>query len=509
MAVTVTIPDWVSKRAERLPDPCAMVIFGASGDLTRRKLMPALYRLAEERLVPDAFSVVGFARTEMTNEQFRDTMREAVQEFAGHVDSEVWDKFAQRLFYISAHPSNPEDFTRLNQLLGRIDRDRGTDGNRIFYLAVPPSSVTGIVEHLHESGMAKPSQGWTRIIIEKPFGTDLDSARALNEELSRVFNEEQIYRIDHYLGKETVQNLIVFRFANGIFEPIWNRRYVAHVQITAAETVGVENRAGYYEEAGALRDMVQNHMLQLMSLVAMEPPVAWAGDSVREEKTKVLRAIRPIPLDRLDEYVVRAQYGPGIVNGAKVSGYRSEPGVSPNSRTETYVAMKLFIENWRWAGIPFYIRTGKCLARRATEVAIQFRQPPLLLFEGPSAAQIQPNLLVVRIQPDEGISLIFAAKRPGPSMYITDVDMDFKYSSAFGTQTPDAYQRLLLDCMLGDATLFARRDAVEISWALVTPILRAWEQDRVLPIPTYESGSWGPPEADRLIASECCGWREP
>jgi glucose-6-phosphate 1-dehydrogenase len=509
VGVTVTIPERVSKRSERLPDPCAMVIFGASGDLTKRKLMPALYRLAAEHLVPDGFSVVGFSRTEMTDEQFRENMREAVQEFGGSVDPNVWQWFSQGLFYLPAHVSNPGDYHRLNELLGRIDRDRGTDGNRIFYLAVPPSSVTGIVDNLHDSGLAKPPKGWTRIIVEKPFGTDLESARALNADLSRVFDEDQIYRIDHYLGKETVQNLIVFRFANGIFEPIWNRRYVAHVQITAAESVGVENRASYYEEAGALRDMIQNHMLQLMSLVAMEPPVAWAGDSVREEKTKVLRALRPIPLDRLDDYLVRAQYGPGIVNGTTVPGYRSEPGVSPQSRTETYVAMKLFIENWRWAGIPFYIRTGKRLPRRATEVAIQFRQPPLLLFEGPPAAQIEPNQLIVRIQPDEGISLKFAAKRPGPSMYITDVHMDFKYSSAFGTQTADAYQRLLQDCMLGDATLFARRDAVEISWALVTPILKAWEQDHISPIPTYPAGSWGPPEADRLIAGECCGWREP
>jgi glucose-6-phosphate 1-dehydrogenase len=486
-----------------------MVIFGASGDLTRRKLMPALYRLAEERLVPDGFSVLGFARTQMTNEQFRDSMREAVQEFSGKVDPETWERFAKGLFYLPAHVANRDDFPRLDELLSQIDRDRGTKGNRVYYLAVPPSSVTGIVDHLSAAGMAKPKQGWTRIIIEKPFGTDLKSALALNADLSRVFEEDQIYRIDHYLGKETVQNLIVFRFANGIFEPIWNRRYVAHVQITAAESVGVENRAGYYEEAGALRDMIQNHMLQLMSLVAMEPPVAWGGDSVREEKTKVLRAIKPFDINHLDEFAVRAQYGPGVVKGKKVPGYRSEPGVSPQSRTETYVALKLFIENWRWAGVPFYIRTGKHLPRRATEVAIQFRQPPLLLFEGPSAAQIQPNLLLVRIQPDEGISLKFAAKRPGPSMYITDVNMDFKYSEAFGTQTADAYQRLLQDCMLGDATLFARRDAVEISWALVTPVLEAWEQDRVLPIPTYEAGSWGPMEADRLIAPECCGWREP
>ncbi|MBV9608504.1 MAG: glucose-6-phosphate dehydrogenase, partial [Acidobacteria bacterium] len=390
-----------------------------------------------------------------------------------------------------------------------VDKQRGTKGNRIFYLAVPPSAVTGIVDNLHDTGLAQPERGWTRIIIEKPFGTDLESARALNADLSRVFHEDQIYRIDHYLGKETVQNLIVFRFANGIFEPIWNRRYVAHVQITAAESVGVENRAGYYEEAGAMRDMVQNHMLQLMSLVAMEPPVAWSGDSVREEKTKVLHALRPIPLDQLDDFVVRAQYGPGIIKGQKVPGYRSEPGVSPQSRTETYVAMKVFVENWRWAGVPFYIRTGKRMPHRATEVTIQFRQPPLLLFEGPSAAQIEPNQLIVRIQPDEGISLRFAAKVPGPSMHITDVNMDFKYSSAFQTKTADAYQRLLLDCMLGDATLFARRDAVELSWAFATPILRAWEEDHVLPIPTYEAGTWGPIEADRLIAPECCGWREP
>jgi glucose-6-phosphate 1-dehydrogenase len=509
MSVTVTtIPEQrpAPARVERIPDPCVMVIFGASGDLTRRKLIPALYRLACERLLPSGFSVVGFSRTNKSTEQFRTEMREAVEYFGQKpVDERTWEEFSRTLFYLPAHVGRVEDYQRLNDTLERLDRERGTLGNRVFYLAVPPSSVPAIVANLRVSR----TKGWARIIVEKPFGRDLESARALNRELAHAFDERQIYRIDHYLGKETVQNLLVFRFANGIFEPVWNRRYVAHVQITAAETIGVENRAGYYEESGALRDMVQNHMMQLLSLTAMEPPVTFDADSVRDEKMKVLRGIRPVPLDRLDEFVVRGQYGSGEIKGQKVPGYRQEPGVAPDSRTETHVAMKLYVENWRWAGVPFYLRTGKRLARQATEIAIQFKQPPLLLFEGPSAAQIQPNLLIVRIQPDEAISLKFAAKLPGPSMRITEVTMDFRYAAAFGMASSNAYERLLLDCMLGDPTLFARNDAVELAWALMTPILEAWEHGPPPDFPNYPAGSWGPREADRLIAPECCGWRQP
>jgi glucose-6-phosphate 1-dehydrogenase len=512
VAVTVTtdVAQRAPARIERLPDPCAMVIFGASGDLTRRKLMPALYTLKQEKFLPDGFCVVGFSRTDMSHDEFRSVMHSSVGQFSDSpVDQQSWDNFAQHLFYLPAHVAHPEDYVKLRSFLDQLDREHGTVGNRLYYLAVPPSQIEGIVGHLARTGLARPERGWTRIIVEKPFGTDLSSAQQLNRELKQFFHEQQIYRIDHYLGKETVQNLLVFRFANGIFEPVWNRRYVAHVQITAAETLGVGTRASYYEEAGALRDMVQNHMLQLLSLTAMEPPVTFGQDSVREEKTKVLRAIRPVPLDRLDEFVVRGQYGPGAVDGNKVPGYREEPGVAPDSSTETYVALKLYIENWRWAGVPFYIRAGKRLARHVTEVAIQFKQPPLLLFEKTPAAEVEPNLLAVRIQPDEGISLKFAAKLPGPSIRISDVNMDFKYASAFGMASANAYERLLLDCMLGDATLFARDDAVELSWALVTPILEAWKKTPPPRFPNYDSGSWGPLEADRLIAPECCGWRQP
>src|SRR5579872_2774981 len=498
-------------RLERTPDPCVMVIFGASGDLTKRKLMPALYNLWRERLLPAGFSVVGFSRTDMNDAQYRAAMKEAVEQFGdqGPLNGEAWDNFAEGLFYLSAHPGHPEDYASLASILEEIDRQRGTNGNRVYYLAVPPSSFAGIVQQLDAAGLAQGEKGWRRLIIEKPFGHDLQSARELNQSISKVFHEEQIYRIDHYLGKETVQNLLVFRFANGIFEPIWNRRYVEHVQITAAETVGVENRAAYYEEAGALRDMVQNHMLQLLAHTAMEPPVAFDAGSVREEKSKVLRAMRRIRPDQVNDFAMRGQYGPGWMSGERVPGYREEPGVDPHSITETYVAVKFFIDNWRWAGVPFYIRAGKRLPKRVTEIAIQFRQPPLQLFGDTPSDEITPNLLAVRIQPDEGISLRFTAKLPGPAVHVRPVNMDFRYATSFGVASASAYERLLLDCMLGDPTLFARDDAVEASWALVDPIIEGWKEAPPPNFPNYEAGSWGPPEAQRLIADACCGWRQP
>ena len=497
-------------RLERTPEPCAMVIFGATGDLMRRKLMPALYNLYREHQLPVGFSIVGVSRTEMSSEQFRAAMKKAIQEFdeeASH-DESAWESFAEGLSYLTAQTDQPDHYRELAKELERVDHERGTGSNRLFYLAVPPSSILEIVRQLDAAGLARSPQGWTRIIIEKPFGHDLDSARELNERIARVFDENQIYRIDHYLGKETVQNLMVFRFANGIFEPIWNRRYVDNIQITAAETVGVENRASYFEEAGELRDMVQNHLLQVMALTGMEPPTSIAADSIRAEKAKLLRSIIPVG-PNVDGCVVRGQYGPGWVEGVKVPGYREEPGVNPNSSTETFVALKLFVENWRWAGVPFYLRAGKRMPKRVTEVAIHFKSAPLMLFEHTPLDQITPNQLIVRIQPDEGISLKFSAKVPGPAIHIRPVTMDFRYASSFGVATADAYERLLLDCMLGDATLFADREGVEDAWAIVTPILRAWESQPPPAFPNYDAGTWGPSEADKLMKGDKSAWRRP
>jgi len=493
-------------RTERAPDPCVMVIFGASGDLTKRKLLPAVYTLYKERLVPPNFSVVGFSRSDMSDDDFRSRMRAGVEEFGGRVDTATWQKFAAGLRYISAHPHHPDEYGKLTNVLSELDRERGIGGNRIFYLAVPPSSFLPIVKNLQSAGLEHSEKGWARLIIEKPFGHDLESAKALNLELGKVFREEQIYRIDHYLGKETVQNLLVLRFVNGILEPIWNRRYVDHVQITAAETLGVEDRASYYEEAGALRDMVQNHMLQLLTMTAMEPPVSFEADTVRAEKVKVLRAIRPLCSADTPHCAVRGQYGPGLIGGRKVAGYRQEPGVNPNSNTETFAAVKLHIENWRWAGVPFYLRAGKRLARQLTEIAVQFRQPPLRLFEGSQA--LTPNLIVIRIQPDEGITLRFSAKQPGPATHVRDVDMDFRYSTAFGMASANAYERLLLDCMLGDPTLFSTSRFVELAWSLVTPILETWKNNPAADFPNYAAGTWGPAAADKLM-DYGQAWRNP
>jgi len=493
-------------RLEHTPDPCVMVIFGASGDLTKRKLLPAVYTLFRERLVSPNFSVVGFSRTEMSDDDFRSRMREAAEEFGGPVDTSTWSKFAQGLRYISGQPHHPEEYKKLAAALEQLDRERGTGGNRVYYLAVPPSSFSPIVRNLQSAGLEHAEHGWARVIIEKPFGHDLESAKALNRELTEVFREEQIYRIDHYLGKETVQNLLVFRFANGIFEPIWNRRYVDNVQITAAETLGVENRAAYYEEAGALRDMVQNHVLQLLSMTAMEPPVSFDAQAVRGEKLKVLRAIHPLCGGDAPHCAVRGQYGPGRTGGQKVIGYRQEPGVNPHSNTETYAALKFQIENWRWADVPFYLRAGKRMAKQVTEIAVQFKQPPLRLFEGSRA--LSPNMIVIRIQPDEGITLRFSAKQPGPATHVRDVKMDFRYSTAFGMASANAYERLLLDCMLGDPTLFASDGFVEQGWSLLTPILEAWKSNPATDFPNYAAGSWGADAADKLM-DYGQSWRTP
>jgi glucose-6-phosphate 1-dehydrogenase len=498
-------------RLQRTAQPCVVIIFGASGDLTKRKLVPALYSLAEQDLLGSGFSVVGTARTPMSHDAFRAAMREAVNEFSadGPGDATVWENFAAGLFYTPTDVKQPESYGNLVPLLDRIDRERGTAGNRLFYLSTPPNLYSGIIRRLGATGLNHSnSGGWTRIIIEKPFGRDLASARALNQEVLRVFNEDQIYRIDHYLGKETVQNIMVLRFANGIFEPIWNRRYIDHVQITAAESIGVENRGGYYEQAGAVRDMIQNHLLQVLAHVTMEPPAVMEANAVRDEKTKVVRAIHPIAPDEVDQYAIRGQYGEGAVGGHRVEGYRQEPNVSPESNTETYAAVKFLIDNWRWAEVPFYLRTGKRLPKRVTEVAIQFRRAPHLLFKQAPGGGMEPNALILRIQPDEGISLKFNAKLPGQAINLRPVNMDFQYGASFGKRSPEAYERLLLDAMVGDSTLFARGDMVELTWELTMPILEMWQRP-ALNFPNYAAGTWGPSEADQLIERDGRRWRRP
>jgi glucose-6-phosphate 1-dehydrogenase len=487
-------------------EPFVLIIFGASGDLTRRKLMPALFALYATRTLPEPFAIVAVARTEMSSEDFRRRMRQAVDEF-GRVrppSEGVWDRFARAVVYVPGDPKDPGLYARLDQVLRELERGRGGPTNRLFYCATPPSLYDDIVENLGASGLARAENGWTRIIVEKPFGHDLESARALNRQIARYFAEDQVYRIDHYLGKETVQNLLVLRFANGIFEPLWNRNHVAHVQITVAESLGVETRGAYYEEAGALRDMMQNHLLQLLCLIAMEPPVTFDAPPVRDEKNKVLHAMHPI--ERVSEVALRGQYGPGFVEGRHVVGYREEKGVTPDSRTETYAALKLSVDNWRWAGVPFYLRTGKRLARRVSEIAIQFRRTPHMIFRRHPAG-VDPNVLVVRIQPDEGMAVTVTAKVPGPDLNLAPVTLDFRYGEVFGGQSPEAYERLLLDAIHGDATLYARGDWVEQAWAILEPVLRTWREPTA-PLHTYEAGSWGPTEANALIAPDGA-WRNP
>jgi glucose-6-phosphate 1-dehydrogenase len=495
-------------------ESCALVIFGASGDLARRKLVPALWSMFQGRVLPEPFAVIGVARREMTNEQFRSYMRDAITQFARvqPPSQRVWDRFAQALFYYAGDPADPGLYPGLSDYLRKVETERGTGGNRLFYCATPPSLYPPLVQRLGEAGLERPpegSGGWVRIIIEKPFGRDLASARALNQTVAKVFAEEQVYRIDHYLGKETVQNVLVFRWANGIFEPLWNRNHVDHVQITVGETIGVEGRGSYYEEAGALRDMIQNHILQLLCLVAMEPPVTFDADPVRDEKAKVMHAIRPIAPAEVEHVAVRGQYGPGFVDGQRVLGYREEKGVSASSITETYAALRLEVDNWRWAGVPFFLRTGKRLAKRASEIAVQFKPTPHLVFRRDPDIQAEPNLLVLRIQPDEGMSLSFGAKLPGPELRIKSVEMDFDYGRAFGGEPPEAYERLLLDAMKGDPTLYARGDWVDMAWELLGPVLSAWTAGDPSKIPLYEAGTWGPAEADALIDPRRARWRRP
>ena len=498
-------------RLELAAEPCVAVIFGASGDLTKRKLVPALYSLAAQNLLAGGFSVVGTARTPMNDEAFRTAMRDAVHRYAdaGPIEGAVWESFAAGLFYTPTDTKKPESYKKLAEVLAKIDRERGTAGNRLFYVSTPPSLYSDIIRLLGATGLNRaPNGGWTRIIIEKPFGEDLQSARVLNREVLQVFAEDQVYRIDHYLGKETVQNIMVLRFANGIFEPIWNRRYIDHVQITAAESLGVEDRGGYYEQAGAFRDMIENHLLQVLAHVAMEPVSAVEANAVRDEKTKLVRAIRPILPEEVSRYAVRGQYGEGLAGGEPVEGYRQEKNVSPESNTETYAAVKFIIDNWRWAEVPFYLRSGKRLPKRVTEVAIQFRRAPHLLFKHVASGHLEPNALILRIQPDEGISLNFSAKMPGQAINIRTVRMDFQYGTSFGKRSPEAYERLLLDAMRGDSTLFARGDMVEMAWELTMPILEAWQQP-ASHFSNYVAGSWGPKEADDFIERDGRRWRRP
>jgi glucose-6-phosphate 1-dehydrogenase len=493
---------------EHIPEAGILVIFGASGDLTRRKLLPALFHLEQAGLLPDNFAIVGVARRPLGDE-FAADMRAGVIEFGGVDASDVkLDNFVKKISYFPLRFDALEDYADLKAELDRIAKVKGIGGNRLYYLATAPEYFAPIVQNLGAQGLAHPDQGKSAVVIEKPFGHDLESARALNCQVNAVFNEDQVFRIDHYLGKETVQNILVFRFANGIFEPIWNRNYIDHVQITVAETLGVEGRGPFYEKAGALRDVVQNHVMELLSLVALEPPSSFEAESVRREKLKVWRAIPSIPI--LD--VVRGQYGAGTVDGQPVVSYRDEQRVSPTSGSETYAAARVEIENWRWAGVPFYLRAGKRMQKHATEINIQFKQPPLLIFDRiaqHAACQvIQPNLLTLRIQPDEGIALRFGAKAPTTmEMDVCPVNMDFDYAAAFGKSSANGYERLLLDALLGDQTLFSHRDGVETTWALFTPILEAWAAKKPEKFPNYEAGSWGPECADHLIARGGRAWR--
>jgi glucose-6-phosphate 1-dehydrogenase len=483
----------------RTPEPCVLVIFGASGDLTHRKIFPALYALASRRLLPEKFAIVGAARSEWTDDEFRDQMEHAVREF-GRDDfkPEVWSWLAEATRYLSLDFSDESRANELVELLNEVDAERGTRGNRVYYFAVPPQAMPTLVQEL---GKRRTTKGWTRLIVEKPFGHDLASAGELTELISRDFTEEEVFRIDHYLGKETVQNVLALRFANGIFEPIWNRQFVDHIQITVAETIGIEGRAEFYEQAGAIRDVFQNHMLQLVALTAMEPPIDFTADSVRNEKVKVLKAMHtPGP-----KHVVRGQYGPGYIEGKEVPGYREEEGVDPVSMTETYVAAKLFVDNWRWADTPIYVRTGKRLARRETTIAIQFKRAPHPPFEDATTEELQPNLLLVHVQPDEGVSLAIGAKVPGAGMQIRTVHMDFLYGGAFRTELPDAYEILLLDAMLGDQRMFTRSDEVEEQWAVVDAIVAPWKRDRPA-FPNYAAGMWGPAAADELMHRDGREW---
>jgi glucose-6-phosphate 1-dehydrogenase len=510
MAQVETLPQTQQRTPGRPADPCIMVIFGAAGDLTRRKLIPALYNLAKAQLLSREFAIVGVSHNKMSDDEFRKKLADDIHQYAGDgVDSDIWEWFTRRLYYVAAEFDDKNLYPQLKAKLEKLDKDHSTHQNYFFYLATAPRFFGQIVEQLSGAGLMDETGGqhWRRVIIEKPFGHDLESAKTLNQQLLSCISEHQIYRIDHYLGKETVQNILAFRFANGIFEPIWNRRYIDHVQITVAETVGVESRGSYYDTAGALRDMVPNHIMQLISLTSMEPPISFRPDAVRDEQAKILHAVQPLSSEEVLTRTVRGQYGPGVEGGHRVPGYRQEEDVPPDSRTETFVAMKLAIDNWRWADVPFYLRTGKRLAAQTTEIVIQFRRAPFVLFRDTPVENLMPNQLVLHIQPQEGISLQFAAKVPGPIMRLGAVDMNFNYADYFGTQPSTGYERLLHDCMIGDATLFQRADMVEAGWCVVSPLLDVWKALPPRNFPNYPGGSWGPKEADELMERDGRHWR--
>lgn len=487
----------VAMRRRLTSEPCAVVIFGASGDLTSRKLVPALYNLQAEGLMPKETAIVGTSRTKFTDKQFGSRLRKTVTEHSRIKPTDAsWSTFGRDVYYVPGDATGDELYQDLKAKLETIDEERGTRGNRVWYMSTLPQFFSTIAQNIGKAGLCDTG-GWQRLVVEKPFGSDLESARELNASLNAYFPEKQVFRIDHYLGKETVQNLLVFRFANAIFEPIWNRRYVNQVQITVAETLGVEERTEFYEQTGALRDVAQNHLLQLLALVAMEPPVAWDADAIRDQKVQVLKAVRRWTPSEIGGVVSRGQY----------DGYERVPGVHSHSSTETFVAIKALIDNWRWAGVPFYLRTGKRLPSATTEIAIEFQRVPHLLFAKTAVEELEPNVLIIRIQPDEGISMTFGTKVPGPEVNVRTVDMEFDYETGFGSGTPEAYERLLLDCMLGDATLFARSDEIEQAWEIVDPIQRHWGQGG-RPGP-YRRGSWGPPSADDLVRGDGRRWREP
>ena len=491
-----------------VPQPCSIVIFGATGDLTHRKLIPALYNLAADGELPPAVTVTGVARRDKKDDEFRKELEEAVRKFSRqNVRDDIWKTFGQSIFYHRTEFHDLKGYEALAERLEQVDKERGTRGNRLFYLAVAPEQFDDILANLKKVGLNRAVEGsWARVIVEKPFGTDLASARELNRIVNASFSEEQTYRIDHFLGKETAQNILVLRFANSIFEPLWNTRYIDHLQVTAAETLGVEGRAGYYDKAGALRDMVQNHLLQLLCLIGMEAPTDLGADSIRDEKVKVVRSLRHLIGDVVVKNVVRGQYKGGAINGKPVAGYREEQNVDPKSTTETYVALRMHIDNWRWADVPIYMRVGKRLPKSGTEISVHFKKAPAVLFNK-EAVTLDQNVLVVRIQPDEGISLRMQAKIPGTSLRIEPVKMDFHYGTSFGKPSPEAYERLLLDAMSGDATLFARRDEVEEAWAFIDPLEEEWRKQKDKGLFFYSAGSWGPDEADELLARDGRAWR--
>jgi glucose-6-phosphate 1-dehydrogenase len=493
----------------RPPDPCTLVLFGATGDLAHRKVIPALMQLWRTQLLPNEFMVLALGRRSYDDESFRAELRPSLERYCRVApEPAIVDEFLERVCYHEGDFAEDDTYDRLASRLDELDRERGTVGNRLFYLATQPSAFIPIIAQLGRVGLDHEvhGAGWRRVVVEKPFGRDLDSAKRLNREVLKVFRESQVYRIDHYLGKETVRNLLVFRFGNGIFEPIWNRRYVDHVQITVAESIGVETRGTFYEETGASRDFLQNHLMQLLSLVAMEPPTSFDADALRDEKVKVLRAIAPPGPAEVAHAVVRGQYGPGWVEAQPVVGYRDEPDVDPLSETETYVAARFTIDDWRWSGVPFYLRAGKRLPKRATEIAVQFKEVPHRLFRD-TTMDPEPNLLAMRIQPDEGILLRFGAKVPGLGLDVRTVNMDFTYGSSFSVDSPDAYETLILDALLGDASLFTRADEVETAWGIVTPIIEAWLDQPEPDLPDYDAGSWGPAASDAMLARDGRRWR--